>query len=280
MTDQLFCPQCGAPQVAGARFCFKCGSPLPGDLPVQAPAPVQPPAAPPAAVAPPVYQPVAPTASPVAPVAPVAVPAWAQPPVAPPVAAPPAAPYPPAPPYAAPAWSIPQTPQQPGPAYPYGVPAAPAYHAAGQPHVAGQRPTGIAILAILEAVGGLLCLWVAGLLFDHANTVSSSGYCVYYGECNSGGAQFVGLIYLAVAVASFVAAWGLFSIRPWAWFLGCALAAASVGSAILSLLNDGNVVGLVINVGINAAVLYYLNLNDIRALFGRGPATFMQMQPH
>ena len=133
---------------------------------------------------------------------------------------------------------------------------------------------GIVVLAILEAVGGVLCLVAAKALFDYADLVKNYSY--YYGSGDAGGAQFVGLIYLVAAFASFVATWGMWSIRPWAWLLGCGLAGVSIGSAALSLLNNGSVIGVAINVGINAAVLYYLNLNEIRALFGRGPGTYMQ----
>ncbi len=33
-----------------------------------------------------------------------------------------------------------------------------------------------------------------------------------------------------------------------------------------------------INIGVDAAVLYYLNLNSIRALFGRPPTPLLQPQ--
>jgi hypothetical protein len=57
--------------------------------------------------------------------------------------------------------------------------------------------------------------------------------------------------------------------------LGCALSVISAAFAILSLVGGGEAVSAVINVGVDAAVLYYLNTNEIRALFGRPPSTFM-----
>ena len=263
MTEQAFCPHCGVPQIAGAQFCVKCGQKLPGGPPVQQTAPVAPSAAPSAAVTPPSWSqpPAAPSAAPAAAVTP---PAWSQPPAAPP--APSAAVTPPS-------WSQQRGVTQPGP---YGAPPPPpGYYPGGQPHPLVQRPTGIAILAILEVVGGVLCLLVAKALFDYADAVNRVND--YYGTAgDAGGAQFAGVAYLAASVASFVAAWGLWSIRPWAWLLGCALAAISVASAVLSLANHGDAVWVVINIGVNAGALYYLNINEIRALFGRPPSTFMQ----
>ena len=116
---------------------------------------------------------------------------------------------------------------------------------------------------------------MARALFEYADLVRALSY--YYGGSGSG-AQIAGLVYLAAGIAAFVAAWGFWSMRPWAWPLGIVLAGIAVASAFLSLINNGSVAGIVINLAINAAILFYLNTNEIRPLFGRSPSTFMQPQ--
>lgn len=178
-----------------------------------------------------------------------------------------AAPYPGARAPVPPPWSLPPTPPGGGGQNRYGGPTA-GYNVGGAPGAAA-RPTGIAILAILEVAGGLLGLIAAKALFDYADL-----HNYLYG---SGGqtAQFLGLASAAGAIAAFILAWGLWSVRPWAWLLGCALSVISAAFAILSLVGGGEAVSAMINVGVDAAVLYYLNTNEIRALFGRPPSTFM-----
>lgn len=250
MSEVLFCPNCGARQGTQARFCFACGhdlmSSVPGgptalDQPVVAPQPVV--ARQPAVVPPPV---------PVGPHASTAAPAEPHQPVAPP------------------AWSIPKDQPQFGQAGSFRTPAAGGPFVA-EPGVGAIRPTGIAVLAILEVVGGLIWLIAAKVLFDLADW---NNY--WYG--NPGYAQILGLVAGAAAIAGFAVAWGFWSVRRWAWMLGCSLAIVAAALAVLSLAGGGNAGSAVINVGINAAVLYYLNTNVVRGVFGRPPTTFMQMQ--
>ena len=122
MTEQRFCPQCGAQRSPGAGFCAFCGlavappgatvSPVP-PAPAAAPAPAPPPATP---------GPVAWATPPVAPVTPAA-------PIRPPVAT---------------------------PAQPAIVWAAPPPEVTGDigPSRVTERPLGVTVLAILAAVGG------------------------------------------------------------------------------------------------------------------------------
>lgn len=251
MTERTFCPNCGAPQAALARFCAQCGQGLAGSPPPPQAAPVQPVAP----VAPPTAEPAMPTAEPTTP-----PPAWSLPPAQP------------QPGYAAPAWSLPPAQPQPGggASSPYGGPPPVGYPASVRRTIAA-RPTGITIIAILEVIGGVFGLVAAKALFDYADLRN-----FYLGD--GGTYQLIGLAAAAGAIAAFVVAWGLWSIRPWAWLLGCGLCAVTVGFALLSLANHGDATSAIINIGVSMGVLYYLNTNEVRALFGRSPSTFMQMQ--
>jgi hypothetical protein len=133
---------------------------------------------------------------------------------------------------------------------------------------------GIAILAVLEVVGAVLGLVAAKALFDYADAAN------YYLGADAGtNYQFVGLLSALGAIGALVLSYGLWVTRPWAWPLGCGLCAVTVGFALLSLANHGDAVSAAINIGVSAVVLYYLNRNDIRAIFGRPPGTYLQNRP-
>ena len=158
----MVCPNCGAQNEAGAKFCADCGNKLADAAPIAASpihpvAPIPPaapaPAAQPLPAAPPPWaQPAAP-AQPLAPAQPAAPtpPPWTQPPTQ-------AAP-------AAPQWPAPQ-PQQP-PAYPQQqsypgyAPQPPAYPAQGYglaPSVTATATTAAPIAALLAIAGGAIAI--------------------------------------------------------------------------------------------------------------------------
>ena len=260
MGDALFCPNCGTRQEGSPKFCFACGADLSAIVAkrsgAQSEAPV------PAAPTAPLPLPAAPQSAPVAP-QPVA-PAHA---VAPPPPAPAAAPA------APPSWSVPSNQRQ------YQGPAPIAGQPAGtgpQPRsFATARPTGITILAVLEVIGGVLGLWGGKLILD---VVDARNY--YFGD--GGTYQLFGLASIAGAICAFVLAWGLWELRPWAWMLGVALCLATGAiNLLVALVVNGNdtIFSSALNVGIDAAILYYLNLNSTRAIFGRPPTTMLQPAP-
>src|SRR6476620_6077474 len=161
-------------------------------------------------------------------------------PAAPPVEpAPPPDPAPPAaPPAAAPPASTTWTP-----------PASAAASAAGA------RPTGIAVLAAIGGFFGLLGGF--GVLF--VGGVVSSPAVVVLGLC--------ALAYAALFIAF---AYGAWTLKPWAWPLGVAVAIFGIVVAILQVLLGGSsIFSQVISVAIDGAILYYLNQPGIKALFGR-----------
>ncbi len=299
MTEQRFCAFCGTPTVPAAVFCVKCGQPVAGAAPAPAPAQgpggpvVSAPVAPPAdagAFAPPPPAPYpAPAASLPAPAAgsapppPAAMlpptatfppPAGAMPPPAaylPPAAAgspPPAAlGYPPngfAPPpsggYPAAGFPAgaggPRIVQAPPPGAAFGAgPGAPSF-------LAGQRPLGIMIIAVLAGIGALVGLWT-GLQYLQAAD--------YWGAA-SDTVRGIGFIILLVSVAWIVVAWGLWTLRPWAWIAAGAVAGVSVGLQVLALVNDSrDPGGSLIQIVANAAIIYYLSTPPVRAIF-RHPA--------
>lgn len=128
-----------------------------------------------------------------------------------------------------------------------------------------QRPTGITILAILAAIGGVFGLLASIALMGLGAAVG--------GATGLGGFTFVaGLIGLAYSVLSLILAYGFWNLKPWAWTLGVGVEGLGIVYAVLTFVNGGsgsNIVSLLISVGIAAFILWYLFQPSIKAAFGR-----------
>ena len=163
----------------------------------------------------------------------------------------------PADPNPAPSAPAPAAPPPPAPA-PTAAPPASTTWAPPAATAAGARPTGITILAVLAAIGG-----VFGLL---------GGFGVLFvgGIVSSGAVVVLGLCALAYAGLLIAFAWGAWTLKPWAWPLGVAVAIFGIVVAILQVLLGGSsIFSQIISIVIDGAILYYLNQPSIKALFGR-----------
>ncbi len=123
---------------------------------------------------------------------------------------------------------------------------------------ASTRPTGITILSILAGLGGVFGLF--------------GGFVVLgLGSAIFGGAgALLGLAILAYAGLSLALAWAFWTLKPWGWPLGVAVAIFGIVLAVLQLIGaNSNIISTIISVGIDGAILYYLNQPGIKALFGR-----------
>lgn len=130
---------------------------------------------------------------------------------------------------------------------------------------ASVRPTGITILAVLSAIGGVLSILAGIALVGLGGLVSAaSGEAAFAGL----GAIF-GLLILASGVASLVFAYGAWKLLPWAWMLGVALQIISLVLAAFAILTGDPITNQIIGVAIAAVILYYLMQPSIKAAFGR-----------
>jgi uncharacterized membrane protein len=125
-----------------------------------------------------------------------------------------------------------------------------------------QRPTGITIIAVLAAIGGIFGLLASLVLLGVGAAGTASGL---------GGLAFVaGIIVLAYAVLSLVLAYGFWTLKSWAWPLGVGVQVLGVVQAVLQFMNDSSqVVSLVISLAIAAVILWYLYQPHVKAAFGR-----------
>jgi hypothetical protein len=131
-------------------------------------------------------------------------------------------------------------------------PAAPSAGAG-----AAQRPTGITILAILAAIGGVLGLF-GGFV------VLLAGTAIF-----GGAGALLGIAALAYAGLLIAAAYGFWTLQPWAWPLGVAVAIFGIVISVLYILGGQSIVSQIVSIVVDGAILYYLNQPTIRSLFGR-----------
>ena len=120
------------------------------------------------------------------------------------------------------------------------------------------RPTGVTILAVLAAIGG-----VFGLL---------GGFGVLFvgGVVASPAVMVLGLCALAYAALLIAFAYGAWTLQPWAWSLGVAVAIVGIVVSILQVLLGGSsIFSQIISVLIDGGILYYLNQPAIKSAFGR-----------
>ncbi len=127
------------------------------------------------------------------------------------------------------------------------------------------RPTGITILAVLSAIGGVLSILGGIALVGLGGFgAASTGEAALFGM----GAIF-GILLLASGVASLAFAYGAWTLQPWAWTLGVALQIISLVLSVLTIVSGGDISGQIISIAIAAIILYYLWQPSIKAVFGR-----------
>ena len=121
-----------------------------------------------------------------------------------------------------------------------------------------QRPTGVTVLAVVSAIGGVLLI---------LGSLALLGLGAVFAAFGGGFAFILGLISLALGIAELVLAYGFWMLRPWAWTWAVVLQAISVIYSVLELLLGGGVTGVFFSVVVAAIIIYYLNMPEIRKAF-------------
>jgi len=138
-----------------------------------------------------------------------------------------------------------------------------------------QRPVGISVISVLEALGGVL-LFIAATALAALSTARSSlqDWIETYSAIsipNLG--DLIGAIALGIAavlvifgILALVSAYGLWTGKGWAWYLSVILLVIWLILSLLSL--PGGIVGLIIG----GLLLWYFFRPYVKAFFGQGPA--------
>lgn len=119
------------------------------------------------------------------------------------------------------------------------------------------RPTGITILAVLAAIGGVVGLF-GGFTVLFAGTVLFGG-----------AGALLGIAALAYAGLLIAFAYGAWTLKPWAWPLGVAGAAFGIILGVLYIVGGSDFFSQIIGIAVDGAILYYLNQPGIKSIFGR-----------
>jgi hypothetical protein len=124
-----------------------------------------------------------------------------------------------------------------------------------------QRPTGVTILAVLAALGGIFGILAGLALLGLGSFVAATGL---------GGLAFVfGLIVLVIGIAELALAYGFWTAKPWAWQYGILLQVVSVVVAVIEVvLGYATISGVIIGIVVAGIIVYYLNTPDVRRYFG------------
>jgi uncharacterized membrane protein (DUF2068 family) len=153
-----------------------------------------------------------------------------------------------------------------------------------------KRPVGVTIIAILTIIGGILLLFGGIALValapiisqinveeNNNNTSNSSISLNVNGTLVTipnnalfilgGSMGVVGGMLIAIGIASFVVAWGLFKGKAWAWIVTNIITIISIILNIISVIAGSieSIVGLIIN----GIIIYYLYRPSVKSYFGR-----------
>lgn len=126
-----------------------------------------------------------------------------------------------------------------------------------------QRPTGVAILAGLLIVLGVLAIMggISSLMLSSAAARQGLGAVVP--------TSWLAWANIIVGIAELVVGYGLWGMHKWAWLVAIVVLALNVVAQILALFSPGwpaALLGLVLS----AVVIWYLTRPDVKKAFGRG----------
>lgn len=132
------------------------------------------------------------------------------------------------------------------------------------------RPTGVTVLAVLSAIGGLLALLFGSLLtfMGPAISVEMAATDEALGAATGPLMMGFGVFVLVIGVLYLITAYGLFALKPWAWMVAVVVQGMSLLSHGFSII-QGQVAGAGIGILIAGGILYYLFRPHVKAAFGR-----------
>jgi lysylphosphatidylglycerol synthetase-like protein (DUF2156 family) len=119
------------------------------------------------------------------------------------------------------------------------------------------RPLGVTIIAILTIIGGI------GFLASGIAAVVAAPFLSDMEGLSAG----IGAALMALGIAYFVMAYGLWKGKGWAWTITLVLSFIGIVLGIASIVT-GNI-GAVFHLIINIIVVYYLYRPNVKAFFGK-----------
>ena len=119
------------------------------------------------------------------------------------------------------------------------------------------RPLGVTIIAILTIIGGI------GFLISGITAVGVAPFLPDLGILSAA----IGAVLIALGIAYFVMAYGLWKGKGWAWTITLVLSFIGIVLGIASIVT-GNI-GALFHLVINIIVVYYLYRPNVKIFFGK-----------
>ena len=122
------------------------------------------------------------------------------------------------------------------------------------------RPVGITIISVIQAIQGVLGI-ITGILELTAGGSTSGAM--------AGAVTFIGVLTLILSVLLLVLAWGLWTLRTWAFWTTVVIEVLSLIGGIFSWTQGhSTALGIVLNVVVPVVILLYMFLDrNVRAAF-------------
>lgn len=116
------------------------------------------------------------------------------------------------------------------------------------------RPLGVTIISILLGIQAIYLI-IVGLTAIFAGAAAGVGFLV-----------FVGWFPLVIGILSLVMAWGLWNLRPWAFWTAVVLEVLNIINIVFGFSNNGSrsIGGLIVSV---IVLLYFLMDSNVRRAF-------------
>lgn len=140
-----------------------------------------------------------------------------------------------------------------------------------------KRPTGISVLFWVYLILGILSLLWSGMVLGVGGLSALFGNIFGLGSVAEFGntSAWSGYVGILTAVVQIIVAFGLSSMKKWAWILAVIGVALTVIQGIVGILGGGLFVFICGSLGliVPAIILFYLLRADIRAAFGVGSSS-------
>jgi len=127
------------------------------------------------------------------------------------------------------------------------------------------RPMGVTILAVLEALGGLVWLLAgAGMMMVGAlMPLFGVGLPMFFGAI----AGLMSVVFVIFGIIGFVLAYGLFSGKGWAWLWSLVFAVIGVILALFEAMSS--LASGVLPIIIYLVIIYYITRHHVKIFFGK-----------
>ena len=126
-----------------------------------------------------------------------------------------------------------------------------------------QRPTGVAIVAILMILGGIF-----GILGGRGGVGLARTLMAETGNSALSTVLISNAVLLIVSVIQLIVGYGLWFVKPWAWTVGVVVIVLRVAADLIAMFN-GQVTTGSLGLIISLVILWYFFRPNVKSAFGR-----------